>query len=127
MLLAAFPRFVVALPILFCIGLSMVLLMAATNTILQTLVEPRMLGRVMSLYTAAFTGVIPLSSLLSGWAAERIGMRLTIAFGGVVVLLTTAVLAHSLPRLRAQVIPVYIKRGILPTGGGAGGVPPAMA
>ena len=47
--------------------------MAATNTILQTVVEEQLRGRVMAFYTMAFLGTAPIGSLLAGVAADRIG------------------------------------------------------
>ncbi len=56
---------------------------AATNTILQTIVEEQMRGRVMSFYTMAFLGTAPLGSLIAGVAADRIGAPTTILLGGI--------------------------------------------
>ena len=47
--------------------------MAATNTILQTIVDERLRGRVMAFYTMAFFGTAPFGSLLAGVVADRIG------------------------------------------------------
>ena len=40
--------------------------MAASNTIIQTLVDEDKRGRVMSYYTMAFVGMAPFGSLLAG-------------------------------------------------------------
>ena len=55
------------------VGAGMMVVMASTNTILQTIVEDDMRGRVMSFYTMAFLGTAPLGSLLAGFAADHIG------------------------------------------------------
>ena len=47
--------------------------MASINTILQTIVEDHLRGRVMAFYTMAFFGSAPIGSLLAGVAADRIG------------------------------------------------------
>ena len=96
------------------VGGAFMMQMAATNTILQTLVEDRMRGRVMAFYTMAFFGTAPIGSLLAGVAAERIGLRWTIASGGVVCIAAGIWLAARLPELRALVRPIYVERGILP-------------
>jgi len=88
--------------------------MAATNTVLQTLVEDRLRGRVMAFYTMAFFGTAPIGSLIAGLAADRIGSRWTIALGGAACILSGLWLASRLPRLRAIVHPIYVERGILP-------------
>jgi predicted MFS family arabinose efflux permease len=87
--------------------------MAATNTILQTVTEDHLRGRVMAFYTMAFLGTAPLGSLLAGVAADRIGAPLTIVLGGVACVAGAAWLALRLPGLREQVRPIYVQRGIL--------------
>lgn len=95
------------------VGAGMMVLMASTNTILQTIVEDDMRGRVMSFYTMAFLGTAPLGSLLAGFAGGHIGPMNTVTLGGVSCSLGAAVFAARLPRLRAHVRPIYIERGIL--------------
>ena len=87
--------------------------MASTNTILQTIVEDEMRGRVMSFYTMAFLGTAPLGSLLAGFMADHIGPLNTITVGGAACLVGALVFAARLPVLRAHVRPIYVERGIL--------------
>src|SRR5207237_2024819 len=103
----------VALAILVIVGAGFMVQMAATNTVLQTLVDDQMRGRVMAFYTMAFLGTAPIGSLLAGLLADRIGTAATIAIGGVACLLSGAWLAARLPALRTIVRPIYIQRGIL--------------
>jgi MFS family permease len=56
--------------------------MASTNTILQTIVDDQMRGRVMAFYTMSFLGTAPLGSLLAGFVADHIGPMKTILVGG---------------------------------------------
>ena len=95
------------------VGAGMMVVMASTNTILQTIVEDDMRGRVMSFYTMAFLGTAPLGSLLAGFAADHIGPTYTVTLGGVACALAAIVFAARLPRLRIHVRPIYIERGIL--------------
>jgi MFS family permease len=95
------------------VGAGMMVVMASTNTILQTIVEDDMRGRVMSFYTMAFLGTAPLGSLLAGFAADHIGPTKTVTLGGVACALAAVVFAARLPRLRVHVRPIYIERGIL--------------
>jgi len=104
----------VALAVLPFVGAGFMVEMAATNTILQTLVTDDLRGRVMAFYTMAFFGTAPLGSLLAGLAADRIGARWTIAAGGVISVAAGFWLVSRLPALRAIVRPIYIERGILP-------------
>ena len=87
LLFAANTSFYAALPLLFITGLGFLLITASCNTIIQTLVKPGMRGRVVSLYTMAFTGSMPLASLLGGAAAEYIGPQPTVAAGGMLCVL----------------------------------------
>jgi MFS family permease len=95
------------------VGAGMMVVMASTNTILQTILEDDMRGRVMSFYTMAFLGTAPLGSLLAGFAADHIGPTNTVTLGGVACALAAVVFAARLPRLRVHVRPIYIERGIL--------------
>jgi MFS family permease len=95
------------------VGGGMMVEMASTNTILQTIVEDDMRGRVMSFYTMAFLGTAPLGSLLAGFVADHIGPMKTITLGGVACILAAAIFAVRLPLLRMHLRPIYIERGIL--------------
>lgn len=87
--------------------------MASTNTILQTITEEHLRGRVMAFYTMAFLGTAPIGSLLAGVVADRIGATMTIVLGGVVCLAGGLWLAARMESLRAEVRPIYVERGIL--------------
>ena len=95
-------------------GFGMMVQMAASNTVLQTLVDDDKRGRIMSLYSMAYIGTSPLGSLFAGVAAARFGAPLTIAAGGVACIAGSAAFALRLPRLREQVRPVYERLGIMP-------------
>jgi MFS family permease len=62
----------------FLCGLSMMMQMAGANTIIQTLVDEEMRGRVMSLYSLSFLGFTPIGSLLSGSLSKLIGVPNTL-------------------------------------------------
>ncbi|HEY7394494.1 MAG TPA: MFS transporter, partial [Gemmatimonadaceae bacterium] len=102
-----------ALTVLPFVGGGMMVEMASTNTILQTVTVDHLRGRVMAFYTMAFLGTAPIGSLIAGVAAEHIGAPLTIMLGGAACLAGAAWLALRLPTLREQVRPIYMERGIL--------------
>ena len=104
----------VAAAVLTVVGAGFILQMAATNTVLQTLVDDRIRGRVMAFYTMAFFGSAPIGSLLAGVVSDRIGAQTTIGLCGGVCILTGLWFAGKLPSLRAIVRPIYVERGILP-------------
>jgi MFS family permease len=95
-------------------GLGMMILMASANTILQTIVEDDMRGRVMSFYAVAFLGVAPFGSLLAGSLAHRIGAPHTLLMGGICCILGSVAFAIKLPSLRKIARPIYVKKGIIP-------------
>jgi MFS family permease len=95
-------------------GFGAMALIASSNTVVQTIVEDEMRGRVMSLFTMAFMGMTPLGSLIAGAAAERIGAPATLVAGGVACLIAGAVFARRLPALRQLTHPIYRRMGIIP-------------
>lgn len=107
--------FWVALVVLPVVGGGLMVEMASTNTILQTVTEEHLRGRVMAFFTMAVLGTAPIGSLIAGIAAERIGAPATIVLGGVACLFGAAWLALRLPTLQEAVRPIYIERGILST------------
>ena len=88
--------------------------LAGSNTILQTIVEERLRGRVMSFYTMAFFGTVPIGSLIGGVIADRFGSPITVRLSGVVCLLAGAWFASRVAAIRAVVRPIYRERGIPP-------------
>jgi MFS family permease len=94
-------------------GAGFIITLAATNTVVQTVVPEALRGRVMSFYTVAFLGTSPIGSLFAGLAAERIGAPATIAIGGAACLIGGAWFYTTLPRLRQLIRPIYAERGLL--------------
>jgi MFS family permease len=103
---------VLSLTILMVVGAGMMTSMAAVNTILQTIVEPRLRGRVMAFYAMAILGTAPIGSLMAGVIADHIGAPRTIMLGGFACLLGAGAFALLLPRLRPQIREVYAVRGV---------------
>ena len=103
-----------SLPLLVVIGCCMILYMATSNTLIQTIVEEDKRGRVMSLYSIAFLGVSPLGALISGFLAQRIGAQATVRCAGVICIAIGLCLSYLLPQLRKLIRPIYQQIGILP-------------
>ena len=99
----------------FIAGAGMMQGMAASNTVIQTIVTEDKRGRVMSYYTMAFMGMAPFGSLLAGTMAHNFGAPWTVMTNGAVVLLGAAWFATRLPELRTQIRPIYMEMGIIPT------------
>jgi MFS family permease len=95
-------------------GIGMMQGMAASNTIIQTIVSEDKRGRVMSYYAMALVGMAPFGSLLAGTMAHSIGAPRTVIASGVVILLGGAWFALQLPAVTRAICPIYRKMGILP-------------
>ena len=89
--------------LLFTGGMAMMVHMAASNTLLQTIVDDDKRGRVMGLYTMAFMGMAPVGSLLAGAVADEWGAANAVRLSGVVTLLAATWFFSRLPALREQV------------------------
>jgi MFS family permease len=98
---------------LFC-GFGMMQQMAASNTIIQTIVEEDKRGRVMSFYTVAFVGMAPFGSLLAGAMAHAIGAPRTAMFSGACCIAGAIWFFSRLKSIRKLIRPIYINLGILP-------------
>ena len=103
-----------SLALMFATGLGMMQTMAASNTILQTIVEEEKRGRVMSYYTMAFVGMAPFGSLLAGTVAARIGAPRTLLISGICCVAGAAWFRLHLDEVRREVRPIYRELGILP-------------
>lgn len=93
-------------------GFGIVQIMAVSNTIIQTIVPEDKRARVMSYYTMSFFGMTPFGSLLAGFLAHRIGAPYTLVLTGSACLLGSIWFARSLPRIDAQIRPMYQKMGL---------------
>jgi MFS family permease len=111
----SFSRIIwVSMAILFFGGFGMMVQMASSNIILQTIVDEDKRGRVMSFYTMSFMGTAPFGSLLAGSLASKVGAPNTLLFGGICCIIGACLFAVKLPLMRKQTHPIYAKKGIIP-------------
>jgi len=113
------PDVWIAAPLLFVTGSTWMVQMAATNTIIQTVVDPDKLGRVMSIYAVAFFGGMPVGALLEGAVADALGPMNTFLCAGLAVMACGLWFARALPHLRAVTRPLYVRLGLIPPTGNA--------
>jgi MFS family permease len=104
--------FPLSLILLAIVGFGMMMQMASSNTIVQTIVDDKMRGRVMSFYTMAFMGTAPFGSLLAGTFAKYIGAPVTLVIGGTVCILAALIYAQRLPEMHNQLRSDYVSRGL---------------
>lgn len=103
-----------SLGLMVVVGFGMMQGLTASNTIIQTLVDERMRGRVMSYYTAAFVGMAPFGSLLAGTLAHWIGAPRTVMVTGSCCILGAAWFWSRRREIRDEIRPIYIQLGIVP-------------
>jgi MFS family permease len=83
-------------------GFSMILQMASSNTLIQTMVPDQLRGRVMAVYSMMFMGMAPFGALLAGAVAQHAGAPLTVRLGGIVSMAGGVVFALTWPSMRGQ-------------------------
>jgi MFS family permease len=94
--------FWLSLVLLLPVGFSMMIQMAASNTLIQAMVPDNLRGRVMAVYSMMFMGMAPFGALLAGALAQRLGAPTTVAIGGAVCIAGAAVFWLHLPALRHE-------------------------
>ena len=118
LILFSFSRlFWVSAALLLPVGYSIMLQMACSNTLIQTMVPDQLRGRVMALYSMMFMGMAPFGALFGGSLADRIGAPWTVAVGGVACVIGAAWFAWTLPSLRIEARRLIVAQGL------AGGEP----
>lgn len=80
-----------AMPLLAIFGFCQTILAASINTMIQSLAPDHMRGRVMSIFSMVFIGLMPIGSLISGYTAEKIGVDNTVWILGQICLLASIV------------------------------------
>jgi len=84
------------------VGFSMMTQMAASNTLIQSMIPNALRGRVMAVYSMMFMGMAPIGALLAGTLAGWIGATTTVAAGGAICLAGGLLFLHYLPRFRGE-------------------------
>ncbi len=94
-------------------GFGIVVNGMAVSTMIQTIVDDRMRGRIMGIFSMAFLGMYPLGSLTGGALAAHIGAPATLAIGGGICTIAALVLWRRMPALRARLRPIYRRLKII--------------
>jgi MFS family permease len=93
-------------------GYSMMLQMACSNTLIQTMVPDQLRGRVMSVYSMMFMGMAPFGAFFGGALAHRIGAPITVAMGGIACVFGAIWFGRALPELRIEARRLIIAQGL---------------
>jgi MFS family permease len=100
------------------VGFGMMQGLAASNTVIQTLVPEDKRGRVMSYYTMAFVGMTPFGSLLAGGLAHRLGAPHAVMITGAFCVAGAVWFSTQLKSIRKIMRPIYVEMGIIRGQGG---------
>ncbi len=92
--------FLLSLAVMFLVGVSFVLQNALANTLLQIVSPDELRGRVMSMYTMTFQGMMRLGGLQAGFVADWLGASLSVAIGAGLSLAYGLFVALRYPALR---------------------------
>lgn len=95
------PSLALAAIALTAVGFGVIVTGAGTNTLLQSLVEERLRGRVISLYMMAFLGTMPVGGFVVGWLTEQFGPQPSLAAYGLVSIASALMLWRRQPAIAA--------------------------
>ncbi len=104
-------NFTLSIIFLYITGFCMMIQIASSNTIIQTIVDEDKRGRVMGLFAMFFLGMVPFGSLLAGSIAGKIGVQNTLLLGAVCCIIGAMVFALKLPMLVGILRPVFARIG----------------
>ena len=101
LVLFSFSRsFALSVLLLIPVGFSMIVSMASSNTLIQSMVPDQIRGRVMAVYSMVFMGGAPLGALLAGTLADGLGAPATVGLGGAVSVIAGMIFWLRLPTHR---------------------------
>lgn len=83
-------------------GYAMMTQMAASNTLIQSMVPDSLRGRVMAVYSMMFMGMAPIGALLAGALADRLGAPITVGAGGGFCIAGGLLFLSRLPAFRGE-------------------------
>jgi MFS family permease len=96
------------------VGFAMMTQMAASNTLIQSMIPNALRGRVMAVYSMMFMGMAPIGALLAGSLAGWLGATTTVAAGGAFCLLGGLLFLQRLPRLRGEARQLILAQQVVP-------------
>ncbi len=95
-------------------GFGMIAVAASSNTVLQTLADDSIRGRIMGIFTMCFFGIPPIGSLVQGWLANRVGLDTVSLVSGIVCMLAAAIFEFLRPSIRKNARRARTPQGVLP-------------
>ena len=90
----------------------MMVQMASSNTLIQSMVPDQLRGRVMAVYSMMFMGMAPFGALFAGVLAHGLGAPLTVAMGGAVCIGGSLIFASRRSMYRGEVHRLIVAQGL---------------
>ncbi|MDZ8056304.1 MAG: MFS transporter [Aulosira sp. ZfuVER01] len=105
----------ICLVLIFIVGMTNTLTLAAISNFVQLiLVDENKRGRVTSIFTTGFLGILPFGNLFFGGLASQLGVNNALLFGGIFCLIGAFAFIKKLPEIRKIVSPIYVEMGLIP-------------
>jgi MFS family permease len=95
-------------------GFAMMTQMAASNTLIQSMIPDVLRGRVMAVYSMMFMGMAPIGALLAGMLAGWLGATTTVAAGGAFCVAGGLLFLQKLPAFRTEARELILAQQVVP-------------
>jgi MFS family permease len=113
LILFSFSRvFWLSMVLLVPVGFFIMVQMASSNTLIQSMVPDRLRGRILAVYSMMFMGMAPFGSLSAGAVAHRIGAPWTVALGGFACIGGSVLFLMHLPSIRDEARELILAQGM---------------
>jgi len=94
------------------VGFTMMVQMASSNTLLQSMSPDQLRGRVIAVYSMMFMGMAPFGAFFAGAIAHRIGAPWTVAIGGLACIAGAIAFGMHLPNIRDRARELILAQGV---------------
>jgi MFS family permease len=85
-------------------GIGQMIQISGSNSFIQTHVDDKMRGRIISYYAMAFQGMMPIGSFIAGFSATHIGAQNTLTIQSIIGIITAAIFYFLLKKVRLKVV-----------------------
>ncbi len=104
--------FILSMSLMLFIGFGLMMQMASSNTIIQSIVADDMRGRVMSLHSMAFMSIAPFGSLMVGSLSSKLGAPFSLALCGFFCLIWSVYGLALMPKLVTNINSLLISKEV---------------
>ena len=94
------------------VGFFIMVQMASSNTLIQSMVPDKLRGRILAVYSMMFMGMAPFGSLSAGTVAHHLGAPWTVALGGLACIGGSILFLMHLPSIRNEARELVLAQGM---------------